>query len=405
MRSTPTFVRLRPVPGIPTVDPTALSVGASVQGRNGQGPEAFMSSNDVADICLRLQEVCTALLKSPACAERIRLGQTVIGDMRIPSDTAGPIMLIVGEAVTNAVKYAHPAGVPGKIHIDCRREKEGALLIEVTDDGVGLPEGFDPAVDGNFGFQLMRSLSEKLGANLTFKSESLGLRMTLHVPAAACAVPDGGVEAPDGPTTELTDASQESGDALNVQKLILDEMKHRIRNTLATVQAIAQETWRSATADERSVFNARLRALADSHDLLTTDNWDRASLRDIIARVLHPFIEKHSDRLQIEGPDLPLSGSQSLLLTMAVHELATNAAKYGALSNGKGRVQISWEAPEGERDSLRLLWQESGGPLVTRPDKKGFGSFLVERAFKGDHGQGSIEFRPEGVVCTLTMMR
>jgi two-component sensor histidine kinase len=536
MASISTFVRLQQVTGVPSVDPKAISMGAAPNRgmSNGHLPDSHQSPD--VDIGFRLQEVCAALIESPACAGRVSLSQTVIGDALVRADCAGPIMLIVGEAVTNAVKYAHPTGVPGKVHVDCRRDKDGALLIEVADDGVGLPEGFNPATDGDFGFKLMRGLSDRLGAVLTFVSESLGLRMTLRVPAEACAAADAHTDAsdssargsadtpsdsgsalglfgdaaqsrefwrtlpiamyvtdadgriifyndaaaalwgtqpelgktefcgawklywqdgtpmphdtcpvavalreqrpirgitviaerPDGgratlaphPTplfdatgaligavniiVELTEAVAERRQAHDRQELILAEMKHRIRNTLATVQAMAMETWRSATGDERSAFNARLRALADSHDLLTLDNWDRASLREVVARVLHPFTEKHSDRIQIDGPDLRLTGNQSLLLTMALHELATNAAKYGALCNGKGRVEIAWEMPPGDK-SLQLVWRESGGPPVAAPDKRGFGSFLIERAFHDEHGRARIEFNPEGVVCTLGM--
>jgi two-component sensor histidine kinase len=126
-------------------------------------------------------------------------------------------------------------------------------------------------------------------------------------------------------------------------------------------------------------------------------------LRDVVARVLHPFTEKHSGRLQISGPDLRLSGSKSLLVTMALHELATNAAKYGALSDGSGRVQIEWEVASGDKQRLQLVWRETGGPPVVPPAKKGFGSLLVERAFNNGQGRARIEFNPQGVICNLAM--
>lgn len=186
------------------------------------------------------------------------------------------------------------------------------------------------------------------------------------------------------------------------QQLILGEIKHRIRNTLATVQAIAMQTWRSATADERATFSARLRALAEAHDLLALENWDRASLRDIVGRALEPFNEKHRERFRSDGPELQLNANKALLLTMALHELATNAVKYGALSNGTGQVDINWMKPEGAA-SLDLIWRESGGPAVKPPQQKGFGSLLIERAFKDQQGDAHIEFDPRGIVCTLRL--
>jgi PAS domain S-box-containing protein len=535
--------------------------------------------------------------------------------------------------------------VPGKIKVACTRDQAAAILIEISDDGVGLPEGFDPGIDGNFGFQQMRGSSRKLGATLTFKSESLGLRVLLCIPPNACGIvlatasdpagdgrskgedilsalidaqqsqllqalpaaiymtdaagritfyneaaaalwgcrpelgksefcgswklywPDGTplphdecpmalslkerrpirgmtavAERPDGtrvtivpyptplfddagqliggvnmlvdftetnradwnqqrlaaiiessddaivskdlngiitswnagaerifgytadeavgkPTTILIPADREDeeprildnirrgqkidhyetvrrrkdGSLIDIsltvspikdsqgkvvgaskiardvterrraqeqQKLIQNEIKHRIRNTLATVQAIAMQTWRSASADERASFAARLRALAEAHDLLTTESWDRASLHDVVTRALEPFSEKHGGRFQVDGPKVQLSAANSLLLTMALHELATNAAKYGALSNGSGRVYVTW-APTDDKGRLNLAWQERGGPPVSPPEREGFGTTLISRAFEHEDGGANIEFDPQGVICTM----
>jgi PAS domain S-box-containing protein len=185
------------------------------------------------------------------------------------------------------------------------------------------------------------------------------------------------------------------------QKLIVTEIKHRVRNTLATVQAIATQTWRSASAEEKSAFSARLRALADAHDLLALESWGRASLHDVVSRALQPFNEKHRERFRVDGPPMRLEANKSLLLTMTLHELATNAVKYGALSNGKGRIDIGWTLPEADR--LQLVWRESGGPPVVPPQKRGFGSLLIERAFEAEQGGTHIEFDPAGIVCTLRL--
>jgi PAS domain S-box-containing protein len=160
------------------------------------------------------------------------------------------------------------------------------------------------------------------------------------------------------------------------QRLLLAEIMHRVRNTLATVQAIATQTLRHAPAGELMAFNARLHALSRAHDLLTSDKWDRAPLRNVVNSALEPFQQQ---RFTIEGPHAWLSASKSLQLTLALHELATNAVKYGALSGANGRVHIAWELRED--GTLELSWQESGGPPVTPPARKGFGTVLIEHTY------------------------
>jgi two-component system, chemotaxis family, CheB/CheR fusion protein len=187
------------------------------------------------------------------------------------------------------------------------------------------------------------------------------------------------------------------------QELLVGEIKHRIKNTLATVQAIAMQTLRSASADERSAFIARLHALANAHDLLTLESWNRAPLRDVVGRVLQPFQEKHRERFLIEGHGDPwLSADRSVLLALVLHELATNAVKYGALSNGSGRVRVEWEVESnGKASRIMLTWKESGGPPVKPPKHKGFGSLLIERVVASELGAARFDFLPQGVICTF----
>ena len=187
------------------------------------------------------------------------------------------------------------------------------------------------------------------------------------------------------------------------QKLLLGEMKHRVRNTLATVQAIALQTMHSASTEERAAFSARLHALANAHDVLTK-GWERANLRDIVDGALAPFQEKHRERFLVEGPnDILVDANQSLLLAMALHELATNATKYGALSNRSGRIRLSWElSATVPVPRLNLCWLERGGPPVKPPDHKGFGSRLIERAL-GQSGDAVFRFESQGLSCTLEL--
>jgi PAS domain S-box-containing protein len=182
--------------------------------------------------------------------------------------------------------------------------------------------------------------------------------------------------------------------------LLLNEMQHRIKNTLAMVQAVAMQTMRGAPGDELAMFVARLHALAGVHELLTCQDADRARVGEIVRRALKPFQEKHQEKFLIEGPEAAsLDANRSVLLSMAVHELATNAVKYGALSNGSGQVRIAWQLRQDH--GLKLRWQETGGPPVKPPQRKGFGSRLIESALRGELGSARLEFAPEGVTCIL----
>jgi two-component system CheB/CheR fusion protein len=189
------------------------------------------------------------------------------------------------------------------------------------------------------------------------------------------------------------------------QKLLVGEIKHRIKNTLATVQAIAMQTLRSASRDERESYYARLQALAGAHDLLTLENWNRAPLRDVVDRALEAFRERHRERFLIDGPgDIWLEANKSCLLTMALHELATNAVKYGALSNGSGQVSVAWQLlGDREPSRVKLCWHESGGPPVKPPEHNGFGTMLLERALEGGQGAAHLDFDPKGLICILEL--
>jgi two-component system, chemotaxis family, CheB/CheR fusion protein len=186
------------------------------------------------------------------------------------------------------------------------------------------------------------------------------------------------------------------------QKLLVGEIQHRIKNTLATVQAIATQTFRSSP-EQCAAFAARLHALAAAHDLLTIDHWHQASMLELVGKALDPFQEKHSARLVIDGQDgIFLDAQQSSLLVMALHELATNAVKYGALSGDNGQVRVAWEIPQDDAPKrVRLSWKESDGPRVGQPKQKGFGSFLIERAIQNHLGQARLDFDPQGLFCSI----
>jgi PAS domain S-box-containing protein len=178
------------------------------------------------------------------------------------------------------------------------------------------------------------------------------------------------------------------------QKLLLAEVMHRVKNTLATVQAIASQTLRQAPAEEREAFTARLHALAKAHDLLTSDRWDRAPLRAVVDAALAPFEQR---RFVLRGQDTWLDASKSLQMTLALHELATNAVKYGALSTATGTVDLVWEKVDAV--GLQFCWKERNGPAVKRPKHKGFGSILIEHTFE----DARFEYGPSGVTCRFAI--
>lgn len=190
------------------------------------------------------------------------------------------------------------------------------------------------------------------------------------------------------------------------QRLLVGEMRHRIKNSLATVQAIASQTLHSASAEERRAFIARLHALSSAHDLLKIERWDSAALREVIDMALQAFQETHRERFKVDGPqDVRVDANKAMLLVMALHELATNAVKYGALSNRSGLVTVTWELLQDGRPKprLKLCWRERGGPPVKPPGRKGFGSQLLERAFEGNDASKRVEFDPQGFVCELEL--
>ncbi|KQP07288.1 histidine kinase [Methylobacterium sp. Leaf99] len=209
-----------------------------------------------------------------------------------------------------------------------------------------------------------------------------------------------------GTIIEVRDISEEKA-AAERQRLLLNELNHRVKNTLATVQSIAAQTFRGqADQAARSVFDARMVALSTAHNVLVADNWESASLRSVVERALAPHLlaELDVNRFRMEGPDARLHPKVAVTLSMALHELMTNAAKYGALSVPEGRVSVLWSlaALADGRQQLDLVWEEQGGPEVAEPTRKGFGSRLIERQLPLEFdGSAKIDYRSAGVVCGL----
>jgi PAS domain S-box-containing protein len=184
------------------------------------------------------------------------------------------------------------------------------------------------------------------------------------------------------------------------QALLVNELNHRVKNTLALVQGLALQSFREGRdpAEARLAFQRRLAALAAAHDLLTRESWEGATLSGLAEGGLG-HLTGGERRVEIGGPDVTLGPKEAVSLVLALHELSTNASKYGALSNGEGRVRVSWQL---EGSTLRLEWRETGGPPVAAPEHRGFGLRMIERALAADLG-GSVrmDFEPAGLVCRI----
>ncbi|MBB3656687.1 PAS domain S-box-containing protein [Rhizobium sp. BK650] len=188
-------------------------------------------------------------------------------------------------------------------------------------------------------------------------------------------------------------------EAERLQAMLVGELNHRVKNVLATVSAVARQTFGRSEANQADVetFGARLASLGRAHDLLTHGGWQKADLRSVVEQALSPFA---SEKFEVRGGPVLLPAKTVVAFSLALHELATNAAKYGALSVPDGRVSIAWEQ---DGSGLRFRWMERGGPTVRPPARKGFGSLLIERLLASElNGQSVISYNADGVVCEIS---
>ena len=195
----------------------------------------------------------------------------------------------------------------------------------------------------------------------------------------------------------------EREEAEKARELLVAELNHRVKNTLSVVQGIAHQTFRSSSnPDEaRKAFEGRLVALAQAHNLLTQANWENASLQELAETTLDTR-GLNARRVLLSGPIIFLPPKEAVSIAMALHELCTNAMKYGALSNESGRIDLKWERTDGAQPQLQLHWRETGGPPVMPPDRRGFGSMLLERTLAQDlDGEVKMTFAPTGLMCSI----
>jgi two-component system CheB/CheR fusion protein len=267
-------------------------------------------------------------------------------------------------------------GVPRKLLL-------GRNIWEIFPQGVGTP------FEGH-----CRKAMEQ-GVSTTFETPSR-MRPDRVVELRIVPMRGGGV------AITLTDVTErKTADAR--QRLLVNELNHRVKNTLATVQAIAAQSLRGAdvSPEARERFMARLIALARTNDVLVAETWKGASLTAVATEMAKPHGE--AERFTIDGPEVHLGPETATAMALGLHELATNAAKYGALSTPDGRVSLTW-AVDGEGDArrLRLTWREGGGPKVREPAQKGFGSRLIERGLaRALKAEVRLAYDATGVVFTL----
>jgi len=189
-------------------------------------------------------------------------------------------------------------------------------------------------------------------------------------------------------------------------RLLINELNHRVKNTLATVQSIVAQTLRSADTPTRTrdTLTSRILALSKAHDVLTDEQWSGADLGQIAAAAALPFRNGlGEERIVLKGPTVKLPPKTAIAVALAFHELATNAVKYGALSNFDGGVTFTWTlTTDGGRRRLHMIWREHDGPRVTPPTRAGFGTRLIERGLAADlNGKVDIAYPVDGVVCTI----
>lgn len=203
----------------------------------------------------------------------------------------------------------------------------------------------------------------------------------------------------------LTDLSQRKA-AEKQQLLLMAELDHRVKNTLALVLAISTRTKSSETtlAGFHDAFVGRIQALAATHNLLADRSWSKLKISDVVASELAPFIDKSGNRISIEGAAVTITPRAAVALGLILHELATNAVKYGALSNDVGEVSVTVRDRESDDDPLFFEWRESGGPEVKPPMRRGFGRTVISRSLQySPEGKAELAFAPEGVVCSIAI--
>ncbi len=200
--------------------------------------------------------------------------------------------------------------------------------------------------------------------------------------------------------------AQASAIATALQEVVIRELHHRVKNTLAIASAITSQSLKTANSLEEAAktIGDRLLALGTAQDLLIRERWTGAGCRTLIENAVKAFQSKSLDQFEINGENIAISAGPAMSLSMVIHELCTNATKYGALSVSGGRVSIEWTTSEDNPKRFLLHWKESGGPPVQEPSRKSFGSRLIEQALPGQlKGEARLRFDPSGLSCEVNI--
>jgi two-component sensor histidine kinase len=205
----------------------------------------------------------------------------------------------------------------------------------------------------------------------------------------------------------VTDVTERKAAEDHIQ-FLMHEISHRSKNLLMVIQSIARRTARTAGTMEEFErrFERRLQGLAASHDVLVRENWHGAPLASLVRQQLVPFVEIQSSRFELAGPDVVVTAEAAQAIGLAIHELATNAIKYGALSEPSGRVKVSWmfDANAGAPGQLSLNWTEQGGPPVSPPSRKGFGHVVIgEMVERTLNGKVAVDFAHQGLKWSVSI--
>ncbi len=252
----------------------------------------------------------------------------------------------------------------------------------------------------------LEPMEARMSAAMAAREPTLSFEFRIRRPDGAVRWVEGAarfVYLPDGTPYRMVGTNMDVTDrkmAEQRQRLLINELNHRVKNTLAIVQGIAWQSFRHSGAPRSAVesFEGRLAALAAAHDVLTRQSWEAAPIASIVAGAFAPH-HAGDGRLTAEGPALDLEPKAAVALSLAMHELATNAVKYGALSTDAGRVEVRWTAVG---PKLELTWREIGGPPVSAPLHRGFGARLLEQGLSEElGGRVRLEFPPQGVTCVV----
>ena len=266
----------------------------------------------------------------------------------------------------------------------------GDALRETMLDDTHRPATQEGLTAENDSLRLLLEQDSATQEGLTAENDSLRLLLEQAGIDAKALLAQAGIDAKE----------REAADKL--QKLILEELHHRIKNTLATVTAIASQSLRTATSIEhgQQAIEGRLIALGRAHDLLLQVSWANASLADTVGGAIKPYESQGATRFSVDGPDIGITSSAVIALALTMNELCTNTTKFGALSVPNGRITVAWTIDE-QAQRLKLTWTEAGGPAVDAPTRRSFGTRMMEALGKQLNGQVQLAYQATGFVYTL----